>query len=84
MKNHQFHRSLSRNDAIEWGAHATRVLSSPVRRRLPVSDLRSNQSVQRGLPHEVFGGPPNTAGQRPRSPIPTESLRLNHEAYDAA
>ncbi len=42
----------SRHDSMKRGAHAARVPSAPARRRLLASDLRSNQWVPRGFPHE--------------------------------
>src|SRR2546425_174484 len=75
---------LGRNTAFEWGAHAARVRSSPARRRLPASGLRSNRTVQRGFMYGVFGGPPNTAGQRPALPGSTASFRLGTSTGIAA
>ena len=69
-------------------ARPARVPLSPARRRLPASDLRSNQSVLGGLTRGVFGGlstlrsetatedGPNTAGQRPTLPESTASFPL--------
>jgi hypothetical protein len=67
---------LSRSDAVDRGEHAARVLSSPTRRRPSGCVARNTVWFFQSVSPDVFGGTPNTAGQRPALPIPTASFRL--------
>ena len=71
---------LSRNDAVDRGERAARVLSSPTRRRPSGCVARNTVWFFQSVSPDVFGGTPNTAGQRPALPIPTESFRLRERA----
>ena len=65
------HPGPNRNDAVEWGAHAARVQSSPARRRPCRLPGQLTKRFEWRVGPEVPGEPPGTAGQRPALPSPS-------------
>ena len=70
-----FGGDLNRNAAVERGPPAARVPFSAVRRKHRLTSFLHTVWCRPIWLDEVFGGPPNTAGQRPALPIPTASFR---------